>query len=1305
MRYGWLWLLLLLTLHGRAQSPYGNEWIRPAQSYLRLGIIQDGWYRLNTSDLQKQGIDPATIAPRSLQLYRRGQEVAIRVQDEADGRLDAEDYIEFYGQRNDGLLDSLLYDPPAAQPHTYYSLYSDTATYFLTWRVVEQPTPEPTGKRIGLAPTSPASGKALYHHEKVLRLFTSDYPAGNIYPEYANYDNGYIKTPYDYGEGWTGPAHSAGQWGSINLQTTNPIREAFGQATVEILFVGRTSGPHQVEVWVGDASKRTRKLGEIHWENYGTQTFRTYLTAADLSETGLISLAYVATTPGEIVSASYAQWTYPQRIELPAAEDQKLLHPTGQEAIRLSSQDSLRFFDITHIPYPQQLHSVAQADSQVVSPKNSKSLLVVKKPFPVASIQPVRFQALDSTNTDYLIITHPLVRTPVGSSNDPVAEYAAYRASNAGGHFTPLVLNASEVADRFNYGEPGPAGTRRLIRWLHDRGNLRYVFLIGRSRSPQIVRHQANARSEDMVPSAGWPDSDIALGMGLDSESPGVPLVPIGRLNAYNAQNVWDYLQKVKQNEAAPAAAPWRKNVLHLSGGRSGSERGTFREFVDDYAGQIIPSIVAPALRTISKQTNDPVEHFAIAPQLNEGVALMTLFGHSSLNVTDIDIGYASNDALGYRNQGRYPAVLVNGCALGNFYYGSPPISTDWIMAPNRGAVLFLAHTHNGLPAAMYRYSQNFYDVLADPTFTSQGFGDIMREGIRRYVTINNTLSDLVTAQQMNLQGDPAIKIFPASRPDYAWASELQLTNAQGTPPTVWNDSLRISARIANYGRYIPGSYTLRIRRIKNAQTIAHYTLSRPGVPLLDSIQLTVSNTSRQGGDETWELSLDPENLLAEEDETNNILTTQIRIAEGGAIPLLPADQTVITKPQVELIAQVPPFRANTRVIFEWGTDPALGSSIQRDTVAAQGVLARRMLTLGGLPQIVYWRVRIVGDSVQPFRKFTYDPSGSPTTLPEGLATVVESYPKQLDEGAPFAARLVFENLTEVPFQDSIRILVREFRETETHEKQFTIPPLKANERYLYTYEKGTLGQAGINRVLIQFNSNQLPEQFYANNVAELEYTVRPDQTPPVLDVLVDGKRLRDGEVVSPQPTLQIQILDSNPYLLRSDTTGLRVSLRPICDQCPEVLIALDQAQWAPTPAADFGITLPLPQLSSDTYLLTVKARDIKGNEAAPYQIRFRVTDENKVISATASPNPADLWIKFSLELEGKTAPEVWQVLLFDLHGKAVGTLSKNPTLGQNEMFWVPTYLSPGLYLYKMYLEGTEWPASVVSQGKVLYSR
>jgi hypothetical protein len=703
------------------------------------------------------------------------------------------------------------------------------------------------------------------------------------------------------------------------------------------------------------------------------------------------------------------------------------------------------------------------------------------------------------------------------------------------------------------------------------------------------------------------------------------------------------------------------------------------------------------------------VERFDIASQINGGVALMTLFGHSSLNITDIDIGFASNNALGYRNQGRYPAVLVNGCALGNFYFGPPPISTDWILTPNRGAILFLAHTHNGLQAGMYRYSSSFYEVLADPAFTSRPFGDIMREGIRRYVRLNKGLSDRATAQQMNLQGDPAVVIFPATKPDYTWKiPSVRITNTSGGATiTTWDDSLRISAEIANYGRFTGGTYSISIQRKDGAQVLANYSLTRKAVPFTDSLRITLPNGSRQAGEESWEFVIDPTNEVHEEDETNNSLTQTIRISEGGVIPLLPADKAIVNSPTIELIAQVPAGRVGQRVVFEQSNDLMFAHDTKRDTVVASTILVKKLLQLTNTgPQTLYWRVYIVGDSAVTVRRFQYDKTNiTPyTSLPEGVASILTSYPKKVEEGGMFTATITFENIASVAFQDSIEVLVQATGERYSTILRFKILPLEAQSTYTFQFNTSTLRKAGQNRAVIYFNASQLPEEFYGNNRVELRYEVLPDRVPPVLDVTIENQRLRDLDVVSPQPTIQIKLRDDNPYLLRSDTTDLKVRLLADCNGCSDIRIGLENAQWSRIPTSEFNLELALPTLSTGTYRLTVEGKDVAQNAAAPYQIRFRVTDIPRVIRATASPNPARYWVKFELKLEGKIAPENWIIQLFSLDGKLVKTLQLEPHLGTNETFWFPVEIAPGLYLYKMTLQGGEWNDMGAGSGRIILS-
>ena len=113
-------------------QPYGNEWIDFNKQYYKVSVAEDGIYRISFADLQNAGF-PMSTDPRRLQMFHRGQEIAIHVEGQGDAVFNTTDFIEFYGQRNDGTLDTDLYEPSAAQPHSFYNIFSDSSAYFLTF--------------------------------------------------------------------------------------------------------------------------------------------------------------------------------------------------------------------------------------------------------------------------------------------------------------------------------------------------------------------------------------------------------------------------------------------------------------------------------------------------------------------------------------------------------------------------------------------------------------------------------------------------------------------------------------------------------------------------------------------------------------------------------------------------------------------------------------------------------------------------------------------------------------------------------------------------------------------------------------------------------------------------------------------------------------------------------------------------------------------------------------------------------------------------------------------------------------------
>ncbi|MEQ9231880.1 MAG: hypothetical protein RIF46_14450, partial [Cyclobacteriaceae bacterium] len=184
--------IFLLTLFTSisAFGQFGNEWINYDQTYIKIKVVEDGFYRVTAAELAAVGFPTASVPSNRIQLFRRGEEVAIQV-NASSGVLK---YLEFYGQGNDGIGDAELYSQAQAQPHTEYNIFTDTAAYFLTWKLVAG-----TVKRI--APSNDTNTTGLtaqpYHLEENLTIEASRYASGIKFGS----GSSFTLSDYDFGEG------------------------------------------------------------------------------------------------------------------------------------------------------------------------------------------------------------------------------------------------------------------------------------------------------------------------------------------------------------------------------------------------------------------------------------------------------------------------------------------------------------------------------------------------------------------------------------------------------------------------------------------------------------------------------------------------------------------------------------------------------------------------------------------------------------------------------------------------------------------------------------------------------------------------------------------------------------------------------------------------------------------------------------------------------------------------------------------------------------------------------------------------
>ncbi|GAB3326725.1 hypothetical protein GCM10027299_26090 [Larkinella ripae] len=891
-------LIYLFAQEIKAQTKsFGNEWIGYNQTYYRIPVTQAGIYRLTASDLQKAGISLAAIDPVGFQLFRRGQELAIHVAGEADHQFDADDYLEFIGERNDGRQDSLLYRPMRAQPHPYYSLYSDTAAYFLTWRTDGKP-----GKRMAVFAATDSKGlqPEPYHLAEQLTVLTAEISTNQANGGPSPFPSA-DELFFEEGEGYTGPLLKKDSVVSRSFRLEGWVRNAPEKPHIEVLLNGRDNTTHRVDLLTGTTPGPT-PLASTQFEWFGTARLSVEIPLVAVSQANELRLSTRSHGPFETdrYSVSYYRLRFPQSFSL-ANLTRQTLHlrpnPAGKSYVELTDAPANPLiYDLTDPGNPRRLTAVREGTVLklvVTDTEISRRILVSAETQPPLRLERTVFRKIDPAQHKYLIVSHEALMKPVGGVANPVNEYAAYRASAAGGGFDTLVVTMKQLLNQFSYGERTPLAIRRFAEYMltgktASADTTRYLLLIGRANAYYPNRTHPDQYFRDLVLTVGnVPGSDLLLTEGLAGFPANVPAMPTGRINTLNPAEILAYLEKVKEFERTPAYEPWRKEVLHLSGGHSAFELTTFRRILDQVGQTARRQYVGANITNRAKETDEPVERIDVSEKVNSGVSLMTFFGHSSPIVTDLDFGYASKPAYGYRNKGRYPLMFFNGCGIGNIFFGSVSnLSTDWLLTPDKGAIAILAHSGSGFAGPLETYTQQFYQTLfADSAFLNQSIGLIQQETTRRVLEKYRGPYDISNAQQMVLQGDPVLRLFPIQKPDFS------LTSSGVSPQGAQNDSVRLSVVITNGGRFNPGQKVgLAVRQRGADGTLRSFgTQLHDAIAYRDTIRYAFKPDSLPKTASRFELVVDPENRVDESDERNNGLVFELK-PEGGKYTIMLPD-------------------------------------------------------------------------------------------------------------------------------------------------------------------------------------------------------------------------------------------------------------------------------------------------------------------------------------------------------------------------------------------------------------------------------
>lgn len=921
-KYLFLFSIGLIVVQSKAQT-FGNEWINYSQTYYKFKIFKDSLYRIPVSSLYALGM-PNNVQGENLQLFRDGEEVTVFVS--SSGALTGNDYIEFYGTAANGKVDLPLFKNAAWQLNPNQNSISDTAYYFVTYNNSNN------NKRFALLNNNlnnPPLAET-YFWDKFQRQYRESFNGG---PSYIGQFNNPVlyqySSQFETGEGFS--KRFTINKDSIIFTCLFPFTVAGGPfATVNTTVVGNS---YLTDHWI----KIHANGNEIADEHYATFDYKkistsfpmTYLTAQNKITIRYTPLNTNADYPDRY-GIAFLEFRYPRLFNFNNTSSFYFeLNPkptsyyleisnfnTGNSAPRLYDLTDNKYL-VGDIATPGLVKFLIPASNVV------KSLLLQSTNAvgygTVNALQNVTFKNFTSAANqgDYIILSHKAYMDD-GSGHNYLDDYKSYRSSVKGGSYNAILADVNDVYNEFGYGYNfSTLGMKNMLKYAAKSPNWtfppKHAFIVGKGIGYSFYSTYNAAPFSTYpfyaIPSYGEPCSDLLF---TDFDMNYRPQLSIGRLPVMEANEIRDYLQKIKDHEEQVAdmsnqvsdSILWKKRILHLAGTKDASEQASIVNSLNSQSNIISKPYFGGNVTLLKKGTTADVETAnskLLDDLFNSGLALIQFFGHSSSSTMDYNLDFPKN----YKNYKKYPVFIANGCSAGDMFIlqGKKSLGEEFVFAPNSASIAFIASDNTGYTNYLSTYTDSLYS-----RFTFSKYGATLGEQIQTNVNSMMSVPSLASnggfrthTEQIGLNGDPATIMFSFQKPDYA--VEEKGVNFKQLNLTTSIDSLDIEVLIHNLGKYTKDSVELTITRtLPNNITETVLFKGYAGIANTDTINLKIPTYGDFGiGVNSIEITIDNDNIIDEISEMNNSLKRIFTIYNDDLVPVYPYDQSIVTTQGVTL--------------------------------------------------------------------------------------------------------------------------------------------------------------------------------------------------------------------------------------------------------------------------------------------------------------------------------------------------------------------------------------------------------------------
>jgi hypothetical protein len=804
--------ILGLPLAVLAQRTYAPGSVLAAGTWLKLGVVAEGVYRIDAAYLRAQNIDPATIDPRTLRLYGNGGgmlpqansaphtddllENAVLVTGQADGRLDAADALFFYADaqtqwrlRTDGT------------PYHEKNLYCDTTYYFLTWG-------QGNGLRMG---TQAVGNTAAAPLSQSLQLLARDEDKTSLIKSGRQWWADRYDTQTSYTYRMDAPGAVAGSTATLVVQVA-ARSDAFSSFRVAV------NG-----TVVGTIDLSTINLTDVEFD-YARQR-RVAITFTLPAATALdVQLTYNKPTTASIGWLDWLELQYPQTLGAPAGANAYAFRTYAAGGSAATVQCALpdtawRVWQVTNPARAQvQAYAYGGGIARFSTAQDSLRRWVAYRP--AAAPTPPFARAIANQNLhalpvpDYVIITWP----GFASQANRLADLHRSRYGRVAHVLTP-----QQIYNEFSGGAQDVTALRNCIKMFYDRSGRTkpgYVLLFGEGsydyknieaggnlvpsyQSRESLVRTASYTSDDYF--SFLDDADGFWGEGtflwegdaqldINLADVAVGRLPISSLQA--AQNIVNKL--IAYHTGNLDAGPWRNQYVLVGDYKEGE--------ADLHVGQAdsiarLVARVAPCYQLDKIYLDQfagtnagagiqfPAARAALLAALNKGSLVVNYTGHGGTVGLSNSGVFLTSDVAGLQNTGRLPFWITATCEFGRWDEPNTLSGAEALLAaPNAGAIGLLTSVRLVYSFPNFLFNRNWYDYALQPD-AALGRYRTLGEAFR--LTKNATWSSApINTRNFSLLTDPALTLaYPQVQVALTRINQRDV----GTPPP---DTLKALNRV-----------------------------------------------------------------------------------------------------------------------------------------------------------------------------------------------------------------------------------------------------------------------------------------------------------------------------------------------------------------------------------------------------------------------------------------------------------------------------------------------------------------------------